>query len=199
MKIINKNEDKEDLRVIRTRKLLSTALFDLMAEKDFSQITVNDICEKAMVRRATFYNHFKDKEDLLNYTLDGIQEELFEKSIENSEFVSGKEMYMSLIGCVIDFLVENNDKIVKIRKNCSDKMIISFLETIKRSAAYLIGKNKFNENYKIPVEVIASFFTGGLILIGLDWIDNKQPYSKSELLRFCDTLLDDELLIDHKI
>ena len=58
MKIINKNEDKEDLRVIRTRKLLSTALFDLMAEKDFSQITVNDICEKAMVRRATFYNHF---------------------------------------------------------------------------------------------------------------------------------------------
>src|SRR5260370_8368893 len=39
----------------------------LMAEKDFQNITVQDITERAEVNRATFYAHFEDKYALLNY------------------------------------------------------------------------------------------------------------------------------------
>ena len=60
-----KEEYKEDLRIVRTRKLLSTALFDLLESTPYEKISVMDICEKAMVHRATFYNHFEDKEHLL--------------------------------------------------------------------------------------------------------------------------------------
>lgn len=70
--------EKEDLRVIRTRKLLCTSLMDLMQTTSFDKLSVNDICEKAMVHRATFYNHFNDKTNLLNYAIDELREELFE-------------------------------------------------------------------------------------------------------------------------
>ena len=57
-------ELKEDLRVVRTRKLLCKALFELLEEVPFDKISVTDICDKAMVHRATFYNHFESKEHL---------------------------------------------------------------------------------------------------------------------------------------
>src|SRR5260221_7231882 len=45
----------------------------LMVEGDFESITVNDICERAMVHRTTFYKHYEDKYGLLYH---GIQDEL---------------------------------------------------------------------------------------------------------------------------
>lgn len=54
-----------DLRVRRTRKLLWEALMAEMAERPFEQISVRDICERAMVHRTTFYKHYEDKYALL--------------------------------------------------------------------------------------------------------------------------------------
>ena len=56
----------EDPRVTRTRKLLQQALFDLLEEKDFASISVQDIAERATVNRATLYAHFPDKSALLD-------------------------------------------------------------------------------------------------------------------------------------
>lgn len=56
-----------DLRVIKTKRALSESLFNLLSEKLFSAITVNMICDKALVHRTTFYKHFYDKYDLLSY------------------------------------------------------------------------------------------------------------------------------------
>jgi AcrR family transcriptional regulator len=56
----------EDLRVRRTRKLLRQALIELTIEKGFAAVTVQDIAERAMVNRATFYRHYLDKYDLLD-------------------------------------------------------------------------------------------------------------------------------------
>ena len=71
------NEYKEDLRIIRTRNLLCKAFYELLEETPYEKISVIDICNKAMVHRATFYNHFEDKEHLLQFAIDEIQEELF--------------------------------------------------------------------------------------------------------------------------
>ena len=56
---------REDPRVKRTRKLINQAFFDLMNEKGFQAITVQDITDRAEVNRATFYAHYEDKYDLL--------------------------------------------------------------------------------------------------------------------------------------
>lgn len=55
---------KEDLRVRRTRKSLRDALYALIVEKGFDALSVGEITGRAMVNRATFYRHFRDKEDL---------------------------------------------------------------------------------------------------------------------------------------
>ena len=55
-----KNE-KQDLRIIKTKKVLYMALVDLMREKTFEEIKVSEICARALVNRSTFYAHYEDK------------------------------------------------------------------------------------------------------------------------------------------
>ncbi|MCX4984333.1 TetR/AcrR family transcriptional regulator [Streptomyces sp. NBC_00572] len=54
----------EDRRTRRSRRALGTALVELVLERGFTALTVEDITERADVARATFYAHFRDKEDL---------------------------------------------------------------------------------------------------------------------------------------
>lgn len=58
-----------DPRVKRTRQLLQQAFQELLREKGFNDITVQDVADKATVNRATFYAHFTDKFDLMDTCL----------------------------------------------------------------------------------------------------------------------------------
>ncbi len=67
---------KLDPRVIRTRQMLRNALIELIGEKGFSAISVQDITQRATLNRATFYLHYRDKEDLLAQSVEEILGEL---------------------------------------------------------------------------------------------------------------------------
>lgn len=56
---------KDDRRSKRTRHLLGSALVELMVERRYDTITIQDILDRADVGRSTFYAHYTDKEDLL--------------------------------------------------------------------------------------------------------------------------------------
>ena len=56
---------KEDRRIRRTQKMLKDSLIELMTERDFKNISVKDITERADLNRGTFYNHYTDTYDLL--------------------------------------------------------------------------------------------------------------------------------------
>ncbi|WP_459965126.1 TetR/AcrR family transcriptional regulator [Paenibacillus sp. JCM 10914] len=56
-----------NLRMTRTKQSLIDAFIKLVNEKDFEQITIADLAEGAQVNRATFYAHFNDKYELLDY------------------------------------------------------------------------------------------------------------------------------------
>ena len=62
-------EEKIDPRIKRTRALLGQAFSEVLAEKGFQSISVQDITEKAGVNRTTFYLHFSDKYALLDYSV----------------------------------------------------------------------------------------------------------------------------------
>ena len=68
---------KTDVRVQRTYNLLMNAMIELMVEKDFENLSVSDICDKAGVHRATFYKHFSDKLEFIRYC--------FEKQLSDIE------------------------------------------------------------------------------------------------------------------
>ena len=60
-----KNQENLDLRQRKTRHSLVEALAALMEERSFQELSVSDICRRAMVHRTTFYAHFTDKQELL--------------------------------------------------------------------------------------------------------------------------------------
>jgi AcrR family transcriptional regulator len=62
-------EEKLDPRVKRTRQLLEQSFLEVVAQKGFQSVSVQDITEKAGVNRATFYAHFPDKYALLDYSI----------------------------------------------------------------------------------------------------------------------------------
>ena len=53
--------EKDDRRSRRTRQILGNALVELMLEKRYADITVQDILDRADVGRSTFYTHYTDK------------------------------------------------------------------------------------------------------------------------------------------
>lgn len=73
---------KADRRVERTEQLLRDALFQLIEEKGFESLRVQEIIDRANVGRATFYTHFDNKEDLLISGLDQLQETLKQRQRE---------------------------------------------------------------------------------------------------------------------
>lgn len=73
---MSKNGADLDPRVRRTRKMLREALVDLIPEKGYDAITVQDITDRATLNRSTFYLHYSDKDDLLARGFDEIWSEL---------------------------------------------------------------------------------------------------------------------------
>lgn len=56
---------QQDKRTVKTEKAIREAFLALLRKKDIDQVTVNDICEAAMISRNTFYGHYADKYLLL--------------------------------------------------------------------------------------------------------------------------------------
>ena len=61
-----------DLRVRRTQQHLKDALIALSLERGYAAVTVQDLTERAMVNRSTFYHHYADKYDLVVQCLEAM-------------------------------------------------------------------------------------------------------------------------------
>lgn len=55
----------EDLRVIKTKSSIRSALFELMSEKELAKITISEICVRAKINRKTFYSHYHAPSDVI--------------------------------------------------------------------------------------------------------------------------------------
>ena len=95
-----------DLRTTRTYLLLKNALLELLSKESFDSIKVNDICNLAMIHRTTFYSHFSDKYELLDYCINDIEAELT-KNFEPGNYSTAKEFYSDLINHLIKYLGKN--------------------------------------------------------------------------------------------
>lgn len=70
----------EDRRVEKTKKIIDDACLALMEEKNFDEITVRDIAERAKINRATFYRYHADKYDWLEKKIRQMVRELLQIS-----------------------------------------------------------------------------------------------------------------------
>jgi len=107
---------KLDPRVKRTRQLLIQALIDLMKEKGFQTISVQNLSERAGINRATFYAHFPDKFALLEYFIrEGFQREIDERMLNACQF--SLQNLRTLIIAVCEFVTKVHSNCVPPRTN----------------------------------------------------------------------------------
>ncbi len=66
---MKKNANSNDLRVLKTKKLLKDSLVLLLNNKSISNIKVTELCQNAMISKGTFYLHYNDIYDLYRETL----------------------------------------------------------------------------------------------------------------------------------
>lgn len=90
-----------DRRVRRTRSLLHEALFALICEKDYDQISVSEILQQANIGRSTFYMHFSDKDELL---ASAIQQKLESMRTANSAATDPVEAVLSFGRAVFEHI-----------------------------------------------------------------------------------------------
>ena len=64
-----------DKRIQRTKRDLYNALFELLIQKKYEQITIKDIIDQAGYSRGTFYSHYKKKDDMLYEIIDTLFDE----------------------------------------------------------------------------------------------------------------------------
>ncbi|MBQ9405333.1 MAG: TetR family transcriptional regulator [Desulfovibrio sp.] len=63
---------REDLRVKKTLSSIDKSFRELVLEREYEQITVSEICKRAVINKKTFYAHFHCLDDLLRHTLEDI-------------------------------------------------------------------------------------------------------------------------------
>lgn len=80
-----------DLRKARSRQYLADALLDLMQQKDFESISVNEIVKKARVSRSTFYFQFEDKYFFVNQIIDDVLGDLRRETNPSQQSEQGLE------------------------------------------------------------------------------------------------------------
>ena len=67
------NDAPVDRRSVRTRTALRDALIELIGERGWDDIAVQDVCERANIGRSTFYLHYPNKDALLEGGFNGLQ------------------------------------------------------------------------------------------------------------------------------
>ena len=96
---------KVDPRIRRTRQMLFQAFQDLLAEKGFDQVSVQDIAERSTLNRATFYDHFTDKFALLEAMIGERFSTLLEARMAGSAGTCDTSLRQLILGAC-DFLAE---------------------------------------------------------------------------------------------
>ncbi len=176
-------KEKEDRRIQRTRHLLRQALFTLIVERGYETITVEEITERANVGRATFYVHYKDKEELLLVCL----EELFHETaatlgpISEETFQAGGKPPAQLAFEHIAqhhqlyrvLFTERGAAVISLR-------ILELLATI--SQRYTIGQLDEARSL-LPLELLAYHLAGSLFALLIWWLNNDMPYSPEHMAK----------------
>ena len=186
--------EKTDLRIVKTKKILFDTLLKIMKKKNFDKIKISDICEEALINRSTFYAHYSDKYELLDDFVEDLKTSLLKDLENNDNSISSKEYIMKLLSILIDHIDEKKDIYSAILINNRNGFLIDFLvDVTERESAERLKNNKDIIESQLPLEVIIRFYAGGLINICLSWLTHKEKYTKDELLKYIDKLIPEKL------
>jgi len=177
----NPKEEKLDPRVKRTRSLILQSFSELLAEKGFESISVQDVTDKAEINRATFYKHFPDKYALLDYSISQMFRQEIEKRMLNACHYSLDNL-RNLILAVCEFISNMHSECAQ-----PHQQFESLTEgTIKKIIFDLLSHWLRETNSKISTEIPATVATWAIYGLASFYSHNKK---RPTLERFVDEAL----------
>ena len=175
------NGHKIDPRIERTREALRGALMALIEEKGFDAISVQDIAERARLNRATFYLHYRDKQDLLIRTGEAVFDSLVAEAgpIDRGNLAFEKPPQQVVI--LFQHLAKHRDfyRVVLGRSG-----VPAFVARMREYLALFTQQRIASLHTIYPAAVpilddrfISEYVAGALLSIIIWWLDNDLPHS----------------------
>lgn len=162
---------KRDRRVVKTQDAIKKAFLELMQEKKFDSITIQDISDRADINRATVYLHYLDKFDLL----DKIMEEHINNMVNICESEAEMDWIESTVHCMeyleshylffSTMLASEGDQYFRSR------FVQHNIEEFKKDIDITKGKNVGQSE-----EVVAEFVANAYVGVVEWWLKNEMPY-----------------------
>ena len=171
---------RKSLTAKRTIKIFIDSLCGLMMEKPFEKITVSDICEQAMIPRATFYNYFEDKYDLLDTYC---QEFVKKPGIEPPQAVS-KDFTMDAMSKILNVVDAEHVFLQRVVELNEHGIVFQQMKiAMEHEVAHLYEEGSFPE-MPFPRELDAQLTASMLIAICQWWLENFDDYNISDVMGF---------------
>lgn len=152
---------------LRTLDAFSGAMMDLLRTKPLMSISVNELCERSSYPRATFYNYFDDRDDLLTYCWTALSGKSRIADLESAE----PERRVDLALDMMADMLEDNGVLLKevLEHNPVDGPLFASLRAfIAERSRDLMRTCISRERHALPAELIADHYANTLMLV-LDW------------------------------
>jgi AcrR family transcriptional regulator len=179
---------KADRRSQRTRQLISAALIDLMMEKSFDAITVQDILDRANVGRSTFYAHYLDKDDLLASELTRMMHQFRHNAV-----VDGDVVNLLLPSLDLFRHVQENSRLIKAL--VWGRGIEPMMRDLQKQLAQLVELNLAAELTaggvpQVPLPILADFVASAFLNLLKWWMtESNLQIPPEELDRMFQTMV----------
>lgn len=172
---------KLDPRVIRTRNLLRQALLDLVPQRGFEDLTIQDITDQATLNRATFYLHYTDKNELLLDTFEHIvsgeippppPDGVDFASLPQSPIISVFNHVGKYAGFYCVMLGEKGVPAFMAR-------VRTFIEETILNWLAAVLPEKFGQG--MSSDIVVNYLGAGYLGVISWWLDNEMPYTPEEM------------------
>lgn len=173
-----KGKPRTDRRTLRTRDALGDALVELMHERPFKSITVQDVLDRAGVGRSTFYTHYRDKDDLFISDVEDFWEMMSSMLYRSGESSTRVAPVRGLFSHIADVKVFR-DALVAAGK-MQDVMELGqgqFAAQLKRLVQLTRGQGTVPAQLSATAHALA----GALFSSMMWWIDRGMPASPEEM------------------
>ena len=152
-----------DRRQLKTRDAIFEAFGQLLSKKNFSNITVQDIIDKANVGRTTFYAHFETKDQLLKELCIDMFTHVFSDSLsteDTHDFSKDVGKPHAMITHILYHLLDNKRNIIGILTFESGELFYGFFkqffnELMSKHIVYELGM----KGKKIPTNFLVNHMT----------------------------------------
>ncbi len=174
-----------DRRQTKTRKAVFQAFVELLEEKGYPAITIQDIIDRADIGRSTFYSHFETKDDLLNVLCENIFDHAFSRNHEkeNTHDFTGR---MDLKGELAHILYHLSDSQGYVKGIMASESGDVFMRYFKDHLREVFAREKHPCSYGIPPDYAVEHSVCWFAETVRWWMeaDRVEKYSPEEVVEF---------------